>query len=68
MADYKFYLDAGVEERIRRRYSELLTRGSSADYKTIAGDLVVRDRQDQERRYSPFEGLPKTQLLWTPHA
>ena len=27
MADYKFYLDAGVEERIRRRHSELLIAG-----------------------------------------
>lgn len=54
-ADYKFYLDADVEERIRRRYSELLTRGGSADYKTIAGDLVARDRQDQERDIAPLK-------------
>jgi len=54
-ADYKFYLDANVEERIRRRYSELLTRGSSADYKTIAGDLIARDRQDQERDIAPLK-------------
>jgi CMP/dCMP kinase len=54
-ADYKFYLDAGVEERIRRRYSELLTRGSSADYETIAGDLVARDRQDRERDIAPLK-------------
>ena len=26
-ADYKFYLDAGVEERVRRRHAELLSRG-----------------------------------------
>jgi len=55
MADYKFYLDAGVEERVRRRYSELLTRGGSADHKTVAGDLVVRDRQDQERKIAPLK-------------
>jgi cytidylate kinase len=55
MADYKFYLDAGVEERVRRRCSELLTRGGSADHKTVAGDLVVRDRQDQERKIAPLK-------------
>lgn len=54
-ADYKFYLDADVEERIRRRYSELLTKGGSSDYKTIAGDLVARDRQDQEREIAPLK-------------
>ncbi len=54
-ADYKFYLDAGVEERIRRRYSELRTRGSDADFETIAGDLVARDRQDRERDIAPLK-------------
>ena len=54
-ADYKFYLDADVEERIRRRHSELLTRGGGSDYKTIAGDLVARDRQDQERDIAPLK-------------
>jgi CMP/dCMP kinase len=54
-ADYKFYLDADVEERIRRRHNELLTRGGSSDYKTIAGGLVARDRQDQERDIAPLK-------------
>jgi cytidylate kinase len=54
-ADYKFYLDADVAERIKRRYSELLTRGGSSDYETIAGDLVARDRQDQEREIAPLK-------------
>jgi cytidylate kinase len=55
MADYKFYLDAGVEERVRRRYSELILQGVSVDYKTVAGDLLVRDRQDQERKIAPLK-------------
>jgi len=54
-ADYKFYLDADVEERIKRRYGELLTRGNSIDYKGIAGDLVARDRQDRERDIAPLK-------------
>jgi cytidylate kinase len=62
MADYKFYLDAGLEERVRRRYSELLTRGGSADHKTVAGDLVVRDRQDQERTIAPLKA-PEDAIL-----
>jgi cytidylate kinase len=54
-ADYKFYLDADVEERIRRRYSELRVQGSSSDYKRIAADLVARDHQDQERDIAPLK-------------
>ena len=54
-ADYKFYLDANVEERIRRRHSELQIRGGSSDYKTIADDLVARDRQDRERDIAPLK-------------
>jgi CMP/dCMP kinase len=55
-ADYKFYLDAGVEERVRRRYAELLSRGGDGvDHRTIAGDMVARDRQDQERKIAPLK-------------
>ncbi|MGO9138693.1 MAG: (d)CMP kinase [Syntrophales bacterium] len=54
-ADYKFYLDADVKERIRRRYSELFKKGGSADYETVAGDLLARDRQDRERRIAPLK-------------
>ena len=34
-ADYKFFLDAKLEERIKRRYEELLDKGASVEYKTI---------------------------------
>ncbi|HET6461429.1 MAG TPA: (d)CMP kinase [Syntrophales bacterium] len=54
-ADHKFYLDADVQERIRRRYNELLIGRNSADYKTIAADLIARDRQDQERDAAPLK-------------
>jgi len=54
-ADYKFYLDADVEERIRRRYSEVRMQGSNRDYERIATDLVARDRQDQERDIAPLK-------------
>jgi CMP/dCMP kinase len=54
-ADYKFYLDAEVEERIRRRYKELQMQGGSRDYERIADDLVARDRQDKERDVAPLK-------------
>jgi len=54
-ADCKFYLDAGAEERVRRRYNELITRGNRTDYQEIKRDLIVRDRQDQEREIAPLK-------------
>jgi cytidylate kinase len=53
-ADCKFFLDADIEERARRRYKELLMRGKIADYKETERDLNVRDRQDKERQIAPL--------------
>lgn len=54
-ADCKFYLDAGTEERVKRRYNELITRGNKTDYQKIKRDLIVRDQQDQEREIAPLK-------------
>jgi cytidylate kinase len=53
-ADCKFFLDADIEERARRRYKELLMRGKTADYKETERDLNVRDLQDKERQIAPL--------------
>jgi CMP/dCMP kinase len=53
-ADCKFYLDASVEERTRRRYNELIALGKSADYNEIERDLNVRDKQDRGRDIAPL--------------
>lgn len=54
-ADYKFYLDAAVEERINRRLNELLGRGKHADYRTIEQDMLLRDKQDTQREIAPLK-------------
>ncbi|MBI4633882.1 MAG: (d)CMP kinase [Deltaproteobacteria bacterium] len=54
-ADFKFYLDAEVGERARRRYSELVMKGMAADYGEVEKDIVLRDRQDHERSISPLK-------------
>lgn len=53
-ADVKFYLDASPEERARRRYTELVARGQSADYDAILADLRERDRLDSTRAVAPL--------------
>jgi cytidylate kinase len=54
-ADYKFYLDANLEERIKRRYKELLGKGASVEYKSIQKDMFVRDKQDKQREIAPLK-------------
>jgi len=53
-ADVKFFMDATVEERVERRYRELLERGERIDYQEIKRDLIRRDRQDRERNIAPL--------------
>lgn len=53
-ADVKFFLDADAEERIRRRYRELIERGEKMDYSSLKKDLHLRDRQDRERAIAPL--------------
>jgi len=54
-ADYKFYLDAKLEERIKRRYEELLEKGASVEYKSIQKDMFARDKQDKQREIAPLK-------------
>jgi cytidylate kinase len=54
-ADYKFYLDADVEERIKRRHKELLRKGDSVDQTRIQMDMLTRDRQDSQREIAPLK-------------
>jgi CMP/dCMP kinase len=54
-ADYKFYLDANVDERIIRRQKELLGKGISAEYKIIKDGMMDRDKQDSERTIAPLK-------------
>ncbi len=53
-AQIKFYLDASLKERVERRYRELLGRGESPSLKDVESDMLLRDRQDQERSIAPL--------------
>jgi cytidylate kinase len=54
-ADFRFFLDADTEERIRRRFKELVMRGEKVDYPSLKKDLLSRDRQDRERAIAPLK-------------
>ena len=54
-ADYKFYIIASVEERARRRYLELESKGIHQDYNELVKDIESRDYQDRTRKIAPLK-------------
>lgn len=54
-AQLKIFLTASPQERARRRYQELRSKGIEADFNTVLADLVVRDSQDENRAIAPLK-------------
>jgi cytidylate kinase len=54
-AKYKFYLDAAVEERARRRYKELMEKGKEVAFENILADVKERDHKDITRKVGPLK-------------
>ena len=61
-ADFKFYVDAPLEIRAKRRYEQLYSRDKSIKFKTIMLDLKKRDSSDKSRKNSPLT-LSKQSIL-----
>ncbi len=53
-AKFKFYLNASVDERARRRMLELKARGESADFGEVKAEIEKRDLQDSGREFRPL--------------
>ena len=53
-ADYKFYLDASVQERARRRTREQLAKGINLSEDEVAAEIRKRDEIDSQREDSPL--------------
>jgi len=53
-ADVKFYLDASVETRARRRFDELQGCGRDVDLDELQREISERDRSDCERETAPL--------------
>lgn len=54
-ADRKFYIDAEINERIKRRYKELRDLGQSVEIKDVQSDLSKRDKIDSTREFAPLK-------------
>jgi cytidylate kinase len=54
-ADLKIYLDASVEERANRRYSERISRGEDVEYDQVLSVVRERDEIDSTRDVAPLK-------------
>jgi len=53
-ADIKVYLDAGIEERARRRWQELKGKGNEIDIEVLKEKISQRDKRDESRGLAPL--------------
>ncbi|MGB4238764.1 MAG: (d)CMP kinase [Candidatus Hydrothermia bacterium] len=54
-ADLKVFMKATPEERARRRFKELLSRGAAADFREVLQEIKIRDEIDSTRSHSPLK-------------
>jgi cytidylate kinase len=62
-AAVKIYLDADVEERVRRRLEEERAKGSTVGAGALAEQMKERDRRDSARADSPLAQSPDATYL-----
>ncbi len=53
-ADFKFYLDASVTERARRRLADLQAQNVDTTLAAVEAEITARDEKDTTREHSPL--------------
>ena len=61
-ADVKFFLDASVKVRARRRYEELKGK-TSQTLSDIEEDIIKRDENDRSRKIAPLKKAEDAVLI-----
>ena len=57
-AKFRFFLDASIDVRAKRRYEELIEKGEDVTFYDVKNDLIERDRRDTHRELSPLILVP----------
>ncbi|MFA5069427.1 MAG: (d)CMP kinase [Candidatus Omnitrophota bacterium] len=52
---FKFYIDADFNERVNRRYRELISKGVDISREDVDRDLKIRDHKDITRKIGPLK-------------
>ena len=64
-AELKFYLDATVAERARRRLAQLRARGEMASADEVLREIIERDNRDSTRSVGPLTVPPGAEVIET---
>jgi cytidylate kinase len=64
-APFKFYLNASVEVRARRRYKELIDKNIPIEYTSLLKEIEQRDHNDTTRLHAPLKPAPDAVILDT---
>ncbi len=54
-ATVKIFLTASAEDRAKRRYKELIEKGTDVTFKEVYDDMVQRDYNDSHREIAPLK-------------
>jgi cytidylate kinase len=64
-ADFKFYIDASLSERARRRQLQLKESRINLSVEEIKEEIERRDKQDKERKEAPLHPAPDAVIIDT---
>jgi len=64
-AEFKYFLIASIEERARRRHTELQEKGLNVKFEDIKREIEERDEKDSSRANSPMKQAEDAKLLDT---
>lgn len=64
-ARVKIFLTASPETRAKRRYDELVLKGSDVTYQEVLDDLIKRDYQDTHREIAPLKAADDAEIVDT---
>lgn len=64
-AKFKFYLNASIDERARRRWRELVEHGNQIELEEVKNLMAMRDEQDSTRDLSPLHPAPDAVIINT---
>ena len=64
-ADMKFFLEADVNVRARRRQQQLAEKGQEVDLDTVRDEMIMRDTRDRNRKNDPLRPDPQAIMIET---
>ena len=64
-ADVKFFLNADLETRAKRRQQEFAQQGKTIQLKAVQDDIALRDNRDRTRTMDPLRPAPEAIIIDT---